>query len=107
RTRWVRTGQREEVYGHLRAGLRQGRQAYIVCPLVEESERLDLKSAAQVSEELRAGPFRDFRVGLLHGRLDDQAKDAVMEDFRAGRLDVLVATSVVELAAAIATPPLI
>src|SRR5262249_44251606 len=79
RTRWVRTGQREEIYGHLRAGLRQGRQAYIVCPLVEESERLDLKSAAQVSEELRAGPFRDFRVGLLHGRLDDQAKDAVME----------------------------
>ncbi|HKB38829.1 MAG TPA: ATP-dependent DNA helicase RecG, partial [Gemmataceae bacterium] len=69
RTRWVRTGQREEVYEHLRAGLRQGRQGYVVCPLVEESDRLDLKSAAQVHAELQAGPFRDFRVGLLHGRL--------------------------------------
>src|SRR5262249_38520531 len=95
-----------EVYERLRAGLRQGRQAYIVCPLVEESERLDLKSAAQVSEELRAGPLRDFRVGLLHGRLDDQAKDAGMEDFRARRLDVLVAPSLVEVGVDIANATL-
>src|SRR5205814_3394205 len=60
RTRWVRTGQREEIHERVRAGLREGRQAYVVCPLVEESERLNLRSAAQVKAELEAGPFRGF-----------------------------------------------
>ncbi|MBI1916462.1 MAG: ATP-dependent DNA helicase RecG [Planctomycetes bacterium] len=106
RTRWVRTGQREEVHERVRAGLRQGRQAYVVCPLVEESERLNLKSAAQVQAELEAGPFRGFRVGLLHGRLEDQAKDAVMEAFRTRQLDLLVATSVVEVGIDIANATL-
>ncbi|MBV9123358.1 MAG: DNA helicase RecG, partial [Planctomycetes bacterium] len=78
-------------------GLRQGRQAFVVCPLVVESETLDLKAAEQTCEELKAGPFRDFRVGLLHGRLEESAKDAVMEDFRAGRLELLVSTSVIEV----------
>jgi ATP-dependent DNA helicase RecG len=96
-TRWVPAGQRERVYIKLREGLQQGRQAYVVCPLVAESETLDLKAAIQTHAELQAGPFRDFRVGLLHGGLDEQAKDQVMEAFRRQELDVLVSTSVIEV----------
>jgi ATP-dependent DNA helicase RecG len=68
-----------------------------VCPLVEESETLDVKAAEQTYAELKAGVFRDVRVGLLHGRLSDDAKDDIMAEFRAGRIDVLVATVVIEV----------
>jgi ATP-dependent DNA helicase RecG len=75
----------------------QGRQGYVVCPLVEESATLDVKAAIQTHEELQAGAFRDFRVGLLHGRQDEETKAAVMERFRQRELDVLVCTSVIEV----------
>ena len=75
----------------------QGRQAYVVCPLVEESATLDARSATQTHEELRDGPFRNFRVGLLHGQQDDQTKAAVMECFRKRELDLLVCTTVIEV----------
>jgi ATP-dependent DNA helicase RecG len=97
KTRYVATGQRERLYAHLRDELRKGRQAYVICPLVEESETLGLKAASATHAELQAGPFRDFHLGLLHGRLDDQAKDAIMQQFRAGAIDLLVSTSVVEV----------
>jgi len=96
-TRWHTESQRERVYERFREALRAGRQAYIVCPLVEESEALDLKAAEQQFAELRDGPFKDFRVGLLHGRLDDTAKDRVMQQFRDRELDLLVSTVVVEV----------
>ena len=96
-TQWVTNSQRERIYEHLAQELRKGRQAYVVCPLVEESEKLDLEAAAQTMAEFKAGPFRDFRLGLLHGRMDDDAKDQVMNDFRAGRIDLLVATLVIEV----------
>jgi ATP-dependent DNA helicase RecG len=96
-TRCVREDQRVSLWERVREALRQGRQAYVICPLVAESETLDLKAAEQVHEELRAGAFRDFRVGLLHGRLDEADKDAVMAAFRDGRLDLLVSTVVVEV----------
>jgi ATP-dependent DNA helicase RecG len=96
-TKWVAEGDREKVYGHLREELRKGRQAYFVCPLVEESETLDVKAAEQTHAELQAGPFRDFRLGLLHGRMSDDAKDRTMEQFRHGELDVLVTTVVIEV----------
>jgi ATP-dependent DNA helicase RecG len=96
-TRWVQASQREQLYARLREELRQGRQGYLVCPLVEESETLDVKAAVQTHEELQAGPFRDFRVGLLHGRMEEGEKDAVMEAFRQRQLDLLVCTSVVEV----------
>jgi ATP-dependent DNA helicase RecG len=105
-TRWVKADRREEVYERFRAALKQGRQAYVVCPLVEESERLELKSAAQVQADLQTGPFRDFRVGLLHGRMDEEAKNAAMQAFRERRTDVLVATSVVEVGVDIANATL-
>ncbi|HWG44687.1 MAG TPA: ATP-dependent DNA helicase RecG [Gemmataceae bacterium] len=96
-TRWEPAGQRERVYTRLREGMAQGRQGYIVCPLVEESATLDVKAATQTHAELQVGPFRDFRVGLLHGRQDDETKAAVMERFCKGELDLLVCTSVIEV----------
>jgi ATP-dependent DNA helicase RecG len=96
-TRWVPASQREQTYERVRLRLREGRQGYVICPLVQESDRLSLRSASEVYEELRTGPFRDFRVGLLHGRLGDEARQSVMSDFVAGQIDLLVATSVVEV----------
>lgn len=96
-TRWVRPGEREKVYVKLAAEIRQGRQAYVVCPLVAESERLDLKAAEKTYAELREGLLQEFDIGLLHGRLDDKEKDAVMERFRRHELDILVSTSVIEV----------
>jgi ATP-dependent DNA helicase RecG len=97
RTRLVAEAGREGVYDRVREGLRQGRQAFVVCPLVEESAALDVTAATGAYEELRAGPFRDFRVGLLHGRMDEEARANVMGRFRAGEVDLLVSTSVVEV----------
>ena len=88
---------REKIYDFMRDELRAGRQAYVVCPLVEETEASDLKAATEMAERLQAGPFREFRIGLVHGRLPFDAKDAVMRAFKAGELDVLVATTVIEV----------
>jgi ATP-dependent DNA helicase RecG len=96
-TRWEPDSQRQQVYARLREGLTQGRQGYIVCPLVEESATLDVKAATQTHAELRDGPFRDFRIGLLHGRQDEATKAAVMDSFRKHELDLLVCTSVIEV----------
>jgi ATP-dependent DNA helicase RecG len=96
-TRWVQRGQRDRLYARLRDELRRGRQAFVVCPLVAESETLDLKAATETHADLQAGPLYGFRVGLLHGRLDEKAKDEAMRQFRSRRLDVLVCTSVVEV----------
>jgi ATP-dependent DNA helicase RecG len=96
-TRWQAESQRPAVYDKLRQELAQGRQAYVVCPLVEESEVLDVKAAEAVYEELRQGPLRDFRVGLLHGRQPEEVKEQVMQHFRTHQLDVLVSTMVIEV----------
>jgi ATP-dependent DNA helicase RecG len=97
RTDWRREPARDRIYDHVRSELRQGRQAYVVCPLVEETEASDLKAATEMAERLRAGPFREFRVGLIHGRLPFDAKDAVMRAFKSGEIDLLVATTVIEV----------
>jgi ATP-dependent DNA helicase RecG len=96
-TRWVKEEHRQRLYDKLAEELRQGRQAYVICPLVGESETLDLKAAEETYAELRAAPFAAFRVGLLHGRQDEQAKAEVMGQFRRGELDLLVSTVVVEV----------
>jgi ATP-dependent DNA helicase RecG len=86
-----------KAYGLVREQVRQGRQAYIVCPLVEESEKVDLKAAAELAEKLAGGEFRDFRLGLLHGRMKAGEKESVMASFRRGETDILVATTVIEV----------
>ncbi len=96
-TRWVEADQRERVYARLREGLSAGKQGYIVCPLVEESAALDVKAATETYSELQAGPFRDFRLGLLHGRMDETEKDETMRRFRAGEIQLLVCTTVIEV----------
>jgi ATP-dependent DNA helicase RecG len=96
-TRRRRESDRARVYDFIGDEMRAGRQAYVVCPLVEETEASDLKAATEMAERLQTGPFRDFRVGLVHGRLTFDAKDAVMRAFKAGEVDVLVATTVIEV----------
>jgi ATP-dependent DNA helicase RecG len=88
---------RERIYDFIRTELRAGRQAFVVCPLVEETEVSDLRAATEMAERLQTGPFRDFRVGLVHGRLSFDQKDAVMRAFKARELDLLVATTVIEV----------
>jgi ATP-dependent DNA helicase RecG len=88
---------RDSVYAFMRERIAAGGQAYVVYPLVEESEKIDLLSATQEYERLRSGPFADLRVGLLHGQLKGAEKDSVMRAFADGDMDVLVATTVVEV----------
>src|SRR5262249_40381805 len=97
KTRWLEAEKRDALYAHLREQLRKRRQAFVVCPLVEESEALDLKAAEQHYEELKSGPFGDFQVGLLHGRQEEREKDAVMEQFRRREIDLLVSTTIIEV----------
>ena len=89
--------QREEVFGFVREQVQAGRQAFVVYPLIEDSEALDLKAAVAHFEELRAGAFRGFRVGLLHGRLPSDEKDRMMTAFQRREVDILVATTVIEV----------
>jgi ATP-dependent DNA helicase RecG len=88
---------RADVLDFVRSEVRQGRQAYFVYPLVEESETLDLQSATEAFEELSTEVFPDLRVGLLHGQMPGDEKDAVMRGFASGEIDALVATTVIEV----------
>jgi ATP-dependent DNA helicase RecG len=89
--------ERERAYERIREELRAGRQAFVVCPLVAESEALQARAATAEFERLRATEFKDFRVTLIHGRLSARDKAAAMESFAAGDADVLVATTVIEV----------
>lgn len=88
---------RARVYEVIRRELMRGRQAYIVYPLVEESEKIDLHDAESGAIRLQSEVFPDFRVGLLHGRLRSEEKEAVMTAFAANQIQLLVATSVIEV----------
>jgi ATP-dependent DNA helicase RecG len=96
-TRWQTETQRDKVYQRFAEEMKKGRQAFIVCPLVAESETLDLTSATELYDILRTGPFKEFRIGLLHGQLPDDEKARVMADFRDRKLDLLVSTVVIEV----------
>ena len=89
--------QRRRAYQIVRDELRNGRQAYVVYPLVEESEKTDLQAAIQGARELQEQEFADFRVGLLHGRLKSDEKERVMTAYKRGDIQILVATTVVEV----------
>jgi ATP-dependent DNA helicase RecG len=96
-TRWVTHERSGEAYTRLTRHLREGRQAYVVCPLVSESEAIEARAAEQEAERLRAAELRGFRVGCLHGRLRPADRRAVMDEFKRGQVDVLVATTVIEV----------
>jgi ATP-dependent DNA helicase RecG len=88
---------RPRVYRILEEEIEKGRQAFIVYPLVEESEKLDLRDATQMAEHLQKDVFPTFRVGLLHGRLKSDEKESIMREFKEGRIHVLVSTTVIEV----------
>src|SRR5207245_497093 len=91
----VTPDQREQAYELVRREVRAGRQAFVICPLIEESESSEARAATAEFERLRTQVFPDLRLGLVHGRLKD--KDEVMRRFKSGECDVLVATAVVEV----------
>ncbi len=97
RTKWLRPEQRETAYGFLRRQVVSGRQTFIICPLIEESEAIQAKAATAEYERLSREVFPELKLGLLHGRLRAEEKDRVMRHFRAGKLDILVSTPVVEV----------
>ena len=99
-TSWARGPLEEaQVWAAVREAVAEGRQAYVVCPVIEESEVLDVRSVTETHERLTGdgGELASLRVGLLHGRVTPAEKEATMELFRSGRLDVLVATTVIEV----------
>ena len=97
KTRIVPEDRRQGMYGFLRSEVQKGRQVYVVCPLVEESEAVDALPAELVYENLRTRDLPDLRIELVHGRMKAADKDAVLEKFRRGEADVLVSTTVIEV----------
>ena len=96
-TRVLNEKERFRVYRILREEIAKGKQAYVVYPLVEESERLDLKDATQMAKNLQRDIFPEFKVGLIHGRLKSEEKEAIMADFKDRRIHILVSTIVIEV----------
>ena len=90
-------GARQRIYKFLADTISDGRQVYIVYPLVEESEKLDLMNAKQMAATLKADVFPRLSIGLIHGKMKQDEKDAVMAEFRAGAINILVATTVIEV----------
>jgi len=86
-----------EIYRFTREKIAEGRQAYIVAPLIEPSEEVRAISALEIFEELTESIFQDLRIGLLHGRVSADEKNQIMEEFRTGKIDILVSTTVIEV----------
>lgn len=97
KTRWLRPSERERAYSFLRGQIDKGRQAFIICPLVEESENIEAKAAVEEYERLSQQVFPDLKLGLLHGRMKGEEKESAMRHFHDGEADILVATSVIEV----------
>ena len=96
-TRIFFESRRSQAYDIIRAEIAQGHQAYVIYPLVEETEKSDLKAATQMAEHLEKDIFPELRIGLLHGRMSPEDKEAIMGSFKACELDILVATTVIEV----------
>lgn len=96
-TSWITEDKKPHVYNFINKEISKGRQVYVVCPLVEESEKSYLRDATNTYEKLKSSVFRNHRVALLHGRMSNQEKDEIMHRFKDGRIDVLVSTTVIEV----------
>lgn len=96
-TRVFVESRRKEIYSIITDEIAAGHQAYIICPLVDESEKSELKAATRMAEDLQSTVFTECRVGLLHGRLRPEEKEAVMSSFKANEIQLLVATTVIEV----------
>jgi ATP-dependent DNA helicase RecG len=105
-TTWCREKDRAKVYDEMRRTVAQGHQVYVVYPLVEESEKQDLKAATESAELLQTKVFPDLRIGLLHGQMKSPRKEEVMSAFASRKLDVLVSTTVIEVGVDVANATL-
>lgn len=96
-TKWLSPLERERAYTFIRRQVESGRQAFIICPLVQESDKVNARSATSEHDRLHREIFPDLRLGLLHGRMPQDEKDRIMSQFQRGDLDILVSTAVVEV----------
>jgi len=97
KTKWFGPEERRKAYEFMRGQVNRGRQAFVICPLIEESEKMEVRAATAEYERLRRLVFPDFKLGLLHGKLKNREKDEVMQAFARNEVQVLVSTSVVEV----------
>ncbi len=97
KTYWLRPGERQRAYSFVDSQVKEGRQAFIICPLVEESDKIEAKAAVEEHKRLQEEIFPNLKLGLLHGRLKSSEKEQVMLSFYDGEIDILVATSVIEV----------
>lgn len=93
----VTKGMEERVNNFVKKQIDEGRQAYIVCPLVEESEEINAKSVLELAEKYKTEVFKDYKVEYLHGKMKPKEKDAIMEKFKNGEIDILISTTVIEV----------
>jgi ATP-dependent DNA helicase RecG len=96
-TRWTTEANRTKIYGFLNDQIRAGRQAYVIYPVIEESEKSDLKAAVKMQGHLAQDIFPKFRVGLVHGRMPFEERQQVMDSFRKGEINILVSTTMIEV----------
>jgi len=97
KTYWVDRAKQADLLDHVRQKLADGEQAFFVFPMIDETEKIDLKAAEKEFKQLKAGAFKDFKMGLVHGRVAREEREWMMREFREGKIHVLVATSVVEV----------
>lgn len=93
----VRKNMEARVNNFVKEQIKEGRQAYIVCPLVEENEEMNLKSVTELAKIYKEETFKEFRVEYLHGKMKAKEKDAIMNDFKDGKIDILISTTVIEV----------
>lgn len=93
----VESALRQRVFGYIKKHLQEGRQGYIVCPMVEENEEIQIKSAEEYFAKITSGEFKNYRVGLLHGKMKPKEKETVMRAFKDGEIQLLVCTTVIEV----------
>lgn len=97
KTYCVDNNKREKIYQLVRNQIQEGRQAYIVCPLIEESESIEANSVVELYEELKSNYFEEMNVALLHGKLKNAEKEGIMQAYKSGEIDILISTTVIEV----------
>ena len=97
KTHWKRGHERQAVYETLRRLLKEGRQAYVICSLIEENEKLQARAATELAGHLQTHVFTEYKVGLLHGQMKPSEKEGIMTSFRERQLQLLVSTTVIEV----------
>lgn len=96
-TYFIGSDKRERLYNFVKKHIEEGRQAYIVCPLVEESEKLEIYSAKEYCDNIKQSYFKDYSIGLIHGKMKNEEKEKIMECFKNGEIQIIVSTTVIEV----------